>query len=85
MNQYDETTKAKAEEYSKSIYENAGVDYRAGRPISIAFVAGRDSVKGSLEILARALEVYSFPSVTYKSDAADKAIAEVKARGDWPL
>lgn len=95
MTQYEETTKAKAETYENEVYVE---NFASGGE---AFTAGRDSAKPSLEILARALEdadralsPIKFGSV--KDDGTRKrvvdahfvietAIAEVKARGDWPL
>jgi hypothetical protein len=61
------------------------------------FEAGRSSAKESLEILARAVEHYEsfrwrhvfqlwpFTRSDVVSRRATKAIAAVKARGDWPL
>lgn len=50
---------------------------------------GRNSVKESMEIMARALKKYEFISsgssgISQYSDAAE-AIAQVKANSDWPL
>lgn len=89
MSQFDETTKAKAKELYVLPEELA-------EPRAFGFTKGRDSAKPSLEILARALqEINTQPCdelflnmkswVFSAKREADKAIAEVKTRGDWPL
>lgn len=98
MSQYDETTKAKAVEaaaqkygtepfarlYSPNTVGIAQVAHASG------YLAGRDSAKPSLEILARAVEeagrmIGEGKDVARVWDRLLMAIAEVKARGDWPL
>lgn len=67
-----ETIKKRAEEYGTS---DRGYDPE----IQDAYEAGATSLLPALEILARFVENYE------GTIAADKAIAAVKARGDWPL
>lgn len=92
MSQFDETTEKKAEDYRNSYVLRHDLH-------RIGFTVGRNSAKESLEILARAVLHYErmFEDWAMSSGAqtleqardpeskATKAIAAVKARGDWPL
>lgn len=77
MSQFDKTTREEAVSY--------GHTHADTRPAECGFVAGRNSVKKSLEILARAVHEYPCLCETNFICWKCKAIDEVKALGDWPL
>ncbi len=72
MSKFDETTNRKA-------------SHLKGRT-GAGFISGRNSVKESLEIMAKELVKFSKEFRGLGGGfAADEAINKVKARGDWPL
>lgn len=75
--QFDETTEKKAEAHSHAPDEHE------------SFIAGRNSTRGSLEILARNLDwflsEYNEWDAGRMHEEITNTIAAVKARGDWPL
>lgn len=92
-NQFDETTERKAREDHAMIPDTKDVLALKWEYIA-AWKAGRDSAKESLEILATAMEEISgkFGDTTQlgfdrqiDKKLAAETIAQVKARGDWPL
>jgi len=88
MIQFDITTRVKASDFSGEYSGNEFND-----PMREAFKRGRESAKESLAILARAIQfalIYDPDTDRYKIKHTaypklKEAIAEVKARGDWPL
>lgn len=79
MSQFDQTTEKKAEDHSK------GCAYRS--QLEHSFAAGRKSTKASMVLACGALKKRA-EYFLYNGEPANeeaKAIAEIKARGDWCL
>lgn len=99
MSQFDQTTERKAEVYSitNSSFSDCPTCNGKERGLELGFEAGRNAAKESLEILAKALlqckVEYAFRGLPSESKMftaqvvlkLEDAIAQVKARGDWPL
>lgn len=86
MTQFDQTTEKKAGEFALGP-EGSHDKSWTNEMLSKGFTEGRNSAKESLEILARALDFHTGTCVTAEGQrtSAAHAIAQVKARGDWPL
>jgi hypothetical protein len=91
MSQFDETTERKAREIFEKENPHLANDtyYKDNPDKSMTIRAARDcrnSTKASLEILARGMrEISNWTDDPESAYIARHAIAQVKARGDWPL
>jgi hypothetical protein len=86
MSQFDETTKSKSKEWRERIKSRLWPKYGETdfNLIEESFIECRNQDKESLKILAKAIVELEKLSPLVENSGT-KAIAAVKARGDWPL